>query len=37
MFWIGLFIGLVIGACFGVLIAGMMVVASRADDGIGGG
>lgn len=28
-FFIGLFIGAVCGACFGVLIAGMMVAASR--------
>jgi len=37
MFWLGSFIGLVLGACFGVVITGMMVAAGRADDGIGGG
>jgi len=36
-FLIGLFIGAMIGACLGVLVAGMMVAAARTHDGIGGG
>jgi len=35
MWWIffaGLFCGMVIGACFGVVIMGMMVAAGHADD-----
>lgn len=36
-FFIGLFIGAVCGSCGGVLVAGMIVAAARADDGIQGG
>ena len=31
-FWIGLGVGLVVGACFGVVLAGLLASAARRDD-----
>jgi gas vesicle protein len=31
-FWVGLLVGLFVGACFGLVIAGLMAAAARGDE-----